>query len=232
MIILITGTRTGVGRALAEHFLERGHDVVGCSRRKSSIDHPRYRHHELDLTDSAELKSMCRALRKEYGHIDALITNAGTSTMNHFMMTPEEVTRAVFDINFFATLNCCREAVKLLQRSPRPATAILTVSTVAVPWALAGQLVYSASKSAVEQMVKVMSKEVAGMNIRVNGLGLPPVRTILTRTLPREKLDEMIERQTIKRMCTMDDIVGPAEFLVSPASTFITGETIFLGGVN
>ncbi|MFE6162209.1 SDR family NAD(P)-dependent oxidoreductase [Streptomyces sp. NPDC056486] len=232
MIILITGTRTGIGKSLAMHFLEAGHEVVGCSRKPSTIDHPSYRHHEVDLTDARQIRSMFRRVRQEHGYIDALVNNAGTSNMNHFMMTPDSVSRDIFDLNFFAVLNCCREAAKLLQRSTGPAPAILNVSTVAVPWSLAGQLVYSASKSAVEQLTRVMSKELADFNIRVNGIGLPPVRTILTRTLPEGMLDDLIERQTIKRLCTMDDLVGPVEFLLSKESRFVTGETIFLGGVH
>lgn len=232
MIILITGTRTGIGKALAEHFLERGHQVVGCSRRKSAIDHPNYRHHELDLTDAKAIKSMCRSIQAEQGYLDAVVNNAGISNMNHFMMTPEDVARKIFDVNFFAVLNCCRESVRLLRKSSESAPAVLNVSTVAVPWALEGQLAYSASKSAVEQLTRVMSKELAGFNIRVNGIGLPPIHTVLTRAIPREKLDEVISRQALKRMCTMADIVGPVEFLISSKAGFVTGETLFLGGVN
>lgn len=232
MILMITGTRTGIGKALAEHFLEAGHDVVGCSRRPATIDHPRYRHHQVDLADLGQTRRMFRSVRQEYGRLDALVNNAGTSSMNHFMTTPDEVSRKIFDINFFAVLNCCREAVKLLRKTSSPSSAILNVSTVAVPWALEGHLAYSASKSAVEQLVRVMSKELASFDIRVNGIGLPPVHTVLTRTVPRPKIDELIARQAISRQCTMADIVGPVEFLIGRQSEFITGETIFLGGVH
>jgi len=232
MILLITGTRTGIGMALAERFLERGHQIIGCSRRPAPISHPNYRHHIVDLTDTNAIRSMYREVRREHGRLDALINNAGTSNMNHFMTTPEAVVRKIFDLNFFALMNCSREAVKLLNKSHEQSPAILNVSTVAVPWALDGQLAYSASKSAVEQLTRVMSKELAGFNIRVNSIGLPPVRTLLTRTLDKSVLDDLIERQTIKRMCTMEDIFGPVEFLMSRDSTFITGETIYLGGVN
>ncbi|ARZ72390.1 short-chain dehydrogenase [Streptomyces albireticuli] len=232
MIALVTGTRTGIGKALAEHFLERGDTVIGCSRRPSSIHHPEYHHHEIDLTDAAQTRSMFRAARREFGHLDALVNNAGTSVMNHFMMTPEKTAREVFDLNFFALLNCCREAAKLLQKSPEGTATILNVSTVAVPWALDGQLVYSASKSAVEQLTRVMSKELAVFGIRVNGIGLPPVRTVLTRTLAPETLDAVIDRQTIGRMCEMEDIVGPVDFLTTGQSDFVTGETLYLGGVQ
>ncbi|WP_369225998.1 SDR family NAD(P)-dependent oxidoreductase [Streptomyces sp. R39] len=229
---MITGSRTGIGRSLAEHLLQAGHDVVGCSRKPSAIDHPRYRHHEADLSEPAETKRVFREIRREHGHLDALINNAGTSTMNHFMTTPDDVVRDIFDINFFAVLNCCREAVKLLRKSDEPSAAILNVSTVAVPWALDGHLAYSASKSAVEQLVRVMSKELAAFGIRVNAIGLPPVRTILTRTVAQPKIEALIARQAIRRMCTMDDIVGPVEFLIGRQSAFVTGETIFLGGVH
>ncbi|MEU0130481.1 SDR family oxidoreductase [Streptomyces sp. NPDC006289] len=229
---MITGTRTGIGRSLAEHLLESGHLVVGCSRKPSTIDHPDYRHHQVDLTEISQIKRMFREVRKEHGHLDALINNAGTSTMNHFMTTPDEVVRDVFDINFFAVLNCCREAVKLLRKSGGTSAAILNVSTVAVPWALEGHLAYSASKSAIEQLVQVMSKELAAFGIRVNAIGLPPVRTVLTRSVPQPKIDALIARQAIRRMCTVADIAGPVDFLIGEQSAFITGETIFLGGVH
>lgn len=232
MIVMITGTRTGIGKSLAEHFLESGNDVIGCSRKPSSVDHPNYRHHQVDLTDVSQIKKMFREVRKEHGHLDALINNAGTATMNHFMTTPDDVTRDIFDINFFAVLNCCREAAKLLRKSSEPSAAILNVSTVAVPWALEGHLAYSASKSAVEQLVQVMSKELAAFGIRVNAIGLPPVRTVLTRTVSQPKIDALIARQAIRRLCTMSDITGPVEFLIGRQSAFVTGETIFLGGVH
>ncbi|MBH0779258.1 SDR family NAD(P)-dependent oxidoreductase [Nocardia bovistercoris] len=232
MLILITGTRTGVGQALAQQLLDRGHQIVGCSRRSATIEHDRYRHYEVDLTRADQVRSLFTAVRREYGYLDGLINNAGTSTMNHFMMTPGDVSRKIFELNFFAVLDCCREATKLLQRSADPPSAILNVSTVAVPWALDGQLVYSASKSAIEQLTRVMSKELADFEIRVNGIGLPPVRTVLTRTVSKAKIDELIRRQTINRMCSVEDIVGPVEFLMTQQSAFVTGETLFLGGVN
>ncbi|MFR9752375.1 SDR family NAD(P)-dependent oxidoreductase [Nocardia sp. 004] len=231
MVIVVTGTRSGIGRGIAEHLLRRGHQVLGCSRKPAPIDDPNYRHYQLDLTESASVRTLFRSIRRDFGHLDGLVNNAGTATMNHFMMTPEDVARRVFDLNFFSVLNCSREATKLLQKST-DSPAILNVSTIAVPWALEGQLVYSASKSAVEQMTRVMSKELGPFGIRVNTIGLPPVRTVLTRTVPKDKIDRLVERQAFKRLCEIEDITGPVEFLLSPQSGFVTGETLFLGGVH
>lgn len=81
-------------------------------------------------------------------------------------------------------------------------------------------------------MTRSLSREVAPLNIRVNTLGLPPLRTALTRTLKKEKIEALIARQAIKRPCEFLDIVGPVEFLLSDASSFVSGETLYLGGVR
>lgn len=232
MIVFVSGTRTGLGLGLARRLLDAGHHVVGCSRKPSALCHERYRYHQVDLTDHDAVRSLFRSIRTEFGRLDGMVNNAGTSVMNHFMTTPASTVRDIFDINVFAALNSSREAVKLLMKSDEPAPCIVNISSVAVPWALDGQLAYSASKGAVEQATRVMSRELAGLGIRVNGLGLPPVETALTRTVPKDKIDGLVQRQALKRMCRIEDVVGPVEFLLSAQSAFVTGEMIYLGGVR
>lgn len=232
MIVFVSGTRTGLGRDLARLLLDAGHEVVGCGRKPTNVCHERYRYHQVDLTEPGEVRSMFKTIRAEHGRLDGVVNNAGTSVMNHFMMTPDETVRNIFDVNVFAVLNASREATKLLRKSDQTAPCIVNVSSVAVPWALEGQLAYSASKSAVEQATRVMSRELAGFGIRVNGLGLPPVETALTRTVAKDKIDGLVQRQALKRMCRVEDVIGPVEFLLSDRSAFVTGEMIYLGGVR
>lgn len=232
MIVLVTGTRTGIGRWLAEHLLQRGHAVLGCSRRAPSGMPEGYVHFEVDVTDAAAVRAMFHAIRKSHGHIDALVNNAGTSKMSPFMLTDEADLRAIFDLNVFSVMRCCREAVKLLRGSTQQAPSILNLSSVAVLFSLEGQLAYAASKAAVEQMTRTLSREVAAMNIRVNTIGLPPVETALTRSVDKAKIDALVARQAIRRMCDFDDIAGPVDFLLSDAARFVTGETLYLGGVR
>lgn len=231
MVVAITGTSKGIGKGLAAHLAAQGHQVHGCSRSPASLCHPNYQHTTIDVTKAGEVKRFFRGIRQQSGSLDALINNAGTAVMNHFMLTPEETTRALFDLNVHGALLCCREAVKLMLSSPGPWPCILNVSSVAVPWALAGQLAYSASKVAIEQVTRVLSKELGPHNIRVNAIGLPPLRTALTRTVPREKIDALIARQALPRPCEMEDVVGPIDFLLSDRARFVTGEVLYLGGV-
>lgn len=231
MNIAITGTSRGLGKALAAHFCAAGHTVFGCSRKAEVEIHPNYTHIPADLRESGGAKEFFRQIRRSGRPLDALVNNAGSAVMNHFMLTPEATSRAILELNVVALLACSREAVPLMNGSEHPSPSILNFSSVAVAWSLPGQLVYAASKSAVEQATRIMSRELAPNNVRVNALGLPAIRTALTRTVPREKIDSLIQRQTIQRQCEIDDILGPVGFLLSPEARFVTGETIYLGGV-
>jgi 3-oxoacyl-[acyl-carrier protein] reductase len=175
---------------------------------------------------------MFRKIKEEYGYIDALINNAGAALMNPFLLTPDSEIERIFRINVFAVFACSREAVKLIRHSKHESPSIINLSSVAVPWSIPGQSIYAASKIAIEQIARTLSHELAAMNIRVNTIGLPPMRTALTRSVDPARIKSLIERQAIKRMCTVPDILGPIEFLLSPAARFVTGSTLFLGGVS
>ncbi|HWO10892.1 MAG TPA: SDR family oxidoreductase [Polyangiaceae bacterium] len=232
MIVAITGTSRGIGRALACHLAERGDRVFGCARGPVGIEHENYTHVVADLALSDGPKEFFRQIRRTEGRLDALINNAASALMNHFMLTPEDSIKQLFGLNLQAMLGCCREAVGLMSKTEYPAPSIVSFSSVAVCWSLPGQLVYAASKSAVEQATRSMSRELGAQNIRVNAIGLPPVRTALTRTVPHHKIEALIARQALPRQCEMTDIFGPVEFLLSTAARFVTGETIYLGGVH
>lgn len=231
MLILVTGTSSGIGRGLAERLVKGGHTVLGCSRRPGRISLEGYKHFQVDLTSPEQVQEMFAAIREEQGLLDALINNAGAALMNPFLLTPDSAIERLFEINVFAMFRCSREAAKLLRHSGHETPSILNLSTVAVPWSIPGQSAYASSKSAVEQATRSLSQELGPMNIRVNTIGLPPVRTAMTRSVDAAKVAALIERQAIRRMCTIDDILGPVEFFLSPAARFVTGETLFLGGV-
>lgn len=231
MVILITGTSSGIGRGLAERLAKVGHTILGCSRRLFPASIEGYRHFQVDLSLPDQVRRMFQTIQGEYGFIDALINNAGTAVMNPFLLAPASEIERIFRVNVFAVFHCSREAVKLMRYSKHEAPSIINVSTVAVPWSIPGESIYASSKIAIEQAARTLSHELADFNIRVNTIGLPPVRTAMTRTVERSKIEALIQRQALKRMCTIDDIIGPVEFLLSPAARFVTGSTLFLGGV-
>ena len=100
---IITGTRKGLGKQLADYYLAQGHKVAGCSRGVSTIQHANYMHFELDVADEKAVIFMVRSVRKAFGIIDFLLNNAGIAAMNHILTTSYKNVRMVFDTNFFGT---------------------------------------------------------------------------------------------------------------------------------
>lgn len=228
-IIVITGTRKGIGRFLAETFLERGWRVIGCSRGASDLSHERYRHFELDVSDEKAVVSMMQTVRRAHGSVDALLNNAGIASMNHAMLTPLSTIERIFKTNVFGTFLFCREAAKLMAR--KKTGRIVNFATVATPLKLEGEAAYAASKAAVVSLTEVLAREMAPMNITVNAVGPTPVPTDLVGSVPQEKMDALIRRQAIWRYGTMQDVLNVCDFYLQDSSDFITGQTLYLGGV-
>ncbi len=228
-VTLITGTRKGIGRHLAEYYCEQGHRVFGCSRSEPDCQRDNYRHFIADVTDEAQVKQLFSAIRREHGRLDNLLNNAGVASMNHSLLTPLKAVRGIMETNLVGSFLFCREAAKLMKKHRHG--RIVNFSTVAVPLKLEGEAAYVASKSAVEGLSDVLAREFADFGITVNTVGPVPIQTDLIRGVPADKLDELVQRQPIKRFGRMDDVVNVVDFFLREQSDFITGQKIYLGGV-
>jgi len=228
-VMLITGTRKGIGRDLAEHYLERGWVVVGCSRGDSDLQHERYLHFNADVSDEAAVKPIIAAIRLKYGRLDALINNAGIASMNHILLTPTKTVRRIMETNVIGTMLFTREAAKLMQR--QRSGRIINFVTVATPLKLEGEAAYAASKAAIVTFTQIAARELADLGITVNAVGPTPVKTDLIRSVPEAKLEALIGRQAIHRFGEFRDVLNVVDFFLNPTSDFVTGQVIYLGGV-
>lgn len=227
--MLITGSRRGIGRYLAEHYLSGGFFVWGCSRQPSDLVHPHYRHTCLDVSSEPEVLSLFAQLRSEAGGLEVLVNNAGIASMNHALLTPLSTAERILRTNVTGTFLFIREAAKLMQSAGRG--RIVNFATVAVPWRLEGEALYAASKAAVISLTEVLARELGPFNITVNAVGPSVIRTDLTRSVPAEKLDRLLARQALRREGTAADVANVVDFFIRPESDFITGQTIYLGGL-
>src|SRR5688572_848862 len=87
-VALITGTRKGIGRHLAEKLVDRGHRVVGCSRENADWTLDGYEHICADVSEEADVRRLCSEVGKRYGRLDIVVNNAGIASMNHALLTP------------------------------------------------------------------------------------------------------------------------------------------------
>jgi 3-oxoacyl-[acyl-carrier protein] reductase len=191
---------------------------------------PRYRHFELDICDETAVQQMFSEIRKNYQGLDVLINNAGIASMNHALATPTATAARIMDTNVVATFLLCREAAKIMMRGKYG--RIVNFATVATPLKLEGEAIYAASKAAVISLTQILAREFAPLGITVNAIGPTPVRTDLIAAVPQDKLESLLRRQAIPRFGECTDISNVVDFFISPESGFITGQTIFLGGVS
>jgi len=228
--ILVTGTRKGIGRAIAEHYLEKDWSVIGCSRSDTDLQHKNYRHFYLDVCDEKAVTLMVQEVIEQHKYIDVLANNAGIAAMNHLTLLPAGQAQNILNINILGTFFFLREVAKKMirQKSGR----IVNFSSVAVPLSLEGEALYAASKAAVETLTKIAARELGTFGVTVNAIGPTPVRTDLTKVVPNSKIEKLLQQQAIPRWGEFRDILNVIDFFVRPESDFITGQVIYLGGVT
>ena len=109
---------------------------------------------------------------------------------------------------------------------------IINISSIAAPLNLEGEAIYAASKAAIESLTRTAAKELGPYDITVNAIGPAPTETDLIRTVPKEKIEVLIKRQAIHRAGTTADIVNCVDFFLRKESEFVTGQTLYLGGIS
>ena len=228
-VMLITGTRKGIGKYLVEYYIKKGLEVIGCSREPVDYKFKNYKHFCLDVSDEVKAKKIFAEIRKVYKHLDVLINNAGAASLNHLLLTPVQTVEKLLKTNFIGTFLFCREAAKLMQRNHYG--RIVNFTTVAVPLKLEGEAVYASAKAGIITLTQIAARELAQYGITVNAVGPTLTETDLIRSVPKDKIDIILKRQAVSRFGEFRDISNTIDFFISPASAFITGQVIFLGGI-
>ncbi|GBD88597.1 3-oxoacyl-[acyl-carrier-protein] reductase FabG [bacterium BMS3Abin03] len=229
MNILITGSRKGIGRKIAEYYLEKNHRVFGCSRNESDLTHQNYTHFTLNVTDEKAVLNLFKEIRKNEEKLDVLINNAGIASMNHSFLMPVETARNILDTNVIGTFLFSREAAKLMKKNKWG--RIINFVTFAIPFKLEGEAIYAASKAAVATLTEILSKEYADYGITVNAVAPPAVKTDLIKGVAQEKMDILLKRQSIHRFGKPEEVCNVIDFFIKPESSMINGQIVYMGGV-
>lgn len=227
--MIITGTSRGIGKFLAEYYLSKGYKVFGCSRKSGTIQHKNYHHYYLDVSNEQQVIAVVKEIKKT-GKISVLINNAGVGLMNHSMLMSLDSVKTLFETNVYGSFLMTREVSKAMMKEKFG--RIINFSSVAVPLRIEGEAMYAASKAAVETMTQIQAKELSLLGITINAIAPNPIKTSLIENVPEHKLQALIKQQAIKRYGEFEDIANVIDFLIKPESNFITGQTLYLGGVS
>lgn len=229
-LALVTGSRRGVGRLIAEHILRQGGRVAGFARGEASIDHPDYHHFQVDIADPASVRSGFAQLRKLSDIVHIAVNNAAVLTSQYAMVMPPAAAQAMLNTNLMGAFMVSREAAKMMRKAKWG--RIINIGSMAASLEPIGDSVYAACKAGLSTLGNVMAKELAPFNITCNTLAVSAIKTDMLAQLPAEKVAQVIAGLTIPRFAEPDDILNVFDFLASERSSYITAQTIYLGGVN
>jgi 3-oxoacyl-[acyl-carrier protein] reductase len=229
-VMLITGTRKGIGRYLAETYVNRGYFVEGCSRGEAAFEAEGYTHSSVDVADEKAVKAWITAVARRHGRIDCVLNNAAIASMNHVLLTPAATADRMLSVNVTGTMLVCRDAAKIMMR--RRYGRIVNFTTIVDPIGLAGEAIYAASKAAVVTFTRILAFELGGWGITCNSFGATPIMTDMIRGVPQDKINAVVNGLAIKRLGTPEDCVNVCDFFISPRSDNITAQVVYLGGVS
>ncbi len=229
--IIITGTSRGIGRIVAELFLQNGVAVYGISRSPSDLTHAQYTHGCLDITDEKDVIKYFASLRKDGVAIDGLINNAGISNSMTGLLTTVDAFKSILDTNLVGAFLMTREAIKLMKKTGQG--RIIQLSSINVPLASKGSLAYSASKAALESLNAVFANEILDEDITLNTLGLSLVEGDgMVTGLSEMALAEKHKFLSKPNEISVDEIYHALQFFMDDAAGNITNQVIFFGGVR
>lgn len=186
-VVVITGGSSGIGKATAALFAQKGHTVYELSRTGKSENG--VTHITADITKLEEVQAAFAEVFAREGRLDLLINNAGMGISGAVEFTELQAAKRIFDVNFFGTFLSCREALPYLRRTK--GARIINLSSVAAPIAIPFQAFYSATKAAINSLSLALANEVRPFGISVSALMPGDVQTGFTGA--REKNEEGAE---------------------------------------
>ena len=225
-MIIITGSSKGLGKAIAERFIEIGEDVIGISRSKENLN---FKSIQCDVSNYSSVKNTAKELKKLKKPIKAIINAAGVASMNMAVTTDEDTVQKIIQTNLVGTIYCCQLFAPLMLRQKKG--CIINFSTIAVALALKGESVYAASKAGVEVFSKSFAREMSDFNIRVNCIAPGPIRTDLLKGISDAQIQKITSQQIIPKQFHKSDICDLVELLIDEKASSLSGQVLNIGGV-
>jgi 2-hydroxycyclohexanecarboxyl-CoA dehydrogenase len=240
-VVLVTGGASGIGKAVSLAFAAGGARVVVADvdsagaeevASKAKADGREALVVPMDVTDTASVRGAFDRAVSTWGRIDVLANVAGWDRIVPFVETTEELWDRVIGVNFRGTLATCHAVLPLMIEAG--SGTIVNTASEAGRSGSSGEAVYSGTKGAVIAFTKALAREVARHGIRVNavapGLTDTPLLQGMIAEGHQKLVDAIVKATPLRRLARAEEVADAVLFLASERASFITGQTLGVGG--
>ena len=235
---LVTGAGRGIGAAIARQLATVGCDLalvdidpsggVGPLAEELRESGRRAIALTADVSSMADAERSVATVLREFGHLDILVCNAGSTRDAMIWKMTEQAWDEVMAVNLKGCFTCCRAVASVLrgQRHGR----IVTIASINGLRGKVGQANYAASKAGIMALTKSLARELGPSGVTVNCVAPGFIRSTMTAQLPAEIVSTAIAETALGRMGEPDDVARVVAFLCSEGARHITGEVIKVDG--
>lgn len=239
--VLVTGSGRGIGFAIAEGFAKAGATVFvndrladtassATGRILASVENASVHPLPFDVTDDSAVVAAFKEIEERVGFLDICISNAGTQHRESVDTLDRATFARIVDENLVSHFGLAKQAGG--QMVKRGNGRIVCIASILALHGRAGLAPYCSAKAGLVNLVRVLSAEFGDSGVTVNGIGPGFIETELTADIRKSQavVEKVNDRTPVARWGRPEDLVGPALFLASDTSGFITGQTLYVDG--
>lgn len=233
-VALVTGASRGIGAAIADALVAAGARVVGTATSESGADAisarlgGKGRGIVMNIADDGSVKAALDDMQADEGPATILVNNAGITRDNLLMRMKPDEWEDVLATNLTGAFRVSKACLRGMMKARRG--RIINIASVIGVTGNAGQANYAAAKAGLIGFSKSLAKEIGSRGITVNVVAPGFIDTDMTRVLPEDQRDAMLEQIPLGRLGDVGDIASAVVFLASPAGAWVTGETLHVNG--
>ncbi|MGZ8250978.1 MAG: 3-oxoacyl-ACP reductase FabG [Methylophilaceae bacterium] len=236
-IALVTGASRGIGAAIALELAKQGATVIGTATSAQGAEKISQVLAQsggqglgmaLDVNDVGQVEATLKSIAEQFGDITILVNNAGITRDTLLMRMKDEDWDDVISTNLKSVYRMSQAVLRPMMKARQG--RIISISSVVGHMGNAGQTNYAAAKAGMAGFTRSLASEVGSRGITVNCVAPGFIDTDMTRELPEEHRNKLLERIPLGRLGKVEDIAAAVAFLASPVASYISGETIHVNG--
>lgn len=236
-VALVTGASRGIGRATAIALGQAGATVIGTATSDTGAAAISASFSDsgvagegavLDVSDPESVSALIKDIGVRFGPATVLVNNAGITRDNLLMRMSDDEWNTTINTNLGSVYRVCKACLRGMMKARRG--RIINITSVVALSGNPGQTNYAASKAGMIGFTKSLAREVGSRGITVNAVAPGFIDTDMTRALPEEQRDALLQQIPLGHLGRVEDIAQAVLFLASDAGAYITGETLNVNG--